>query len=114
MTNDEATEWHREVISDATEAVLRSLRDAKVLDRFYLAGGTGLALRFGHRLSRDLDFFAPNLFDESSLLPQVDRLSGFSLVAKEPHTLHAVIQYYRFMPAPQQEAFLSEVNRRAS
>ena len=75
MTNDEATEWHREVISDATEAVLRSLRDAKVLDRFYLAGGTGLALRFGHRLSRDLDFFAPNLFDESSLLPQVDRLS---------------------------------------
>ncbi len=92
MSNDEATEWHREVLSDATEAALRSLRDAKVLDRFYLAGGTGLALRFGHRLSRDLDFFAPNLFDESSLLPQVDRLFGFSLVAKGPHTLHAVIQ----------------------
>ena len=36
MTNDEATEWHREVISDATEAVLRSLRDAKVLTAFTL------------------------------------------------------------------------------
>ena len=92
MTNDESAEWHREVISDAREAALRSLRDAKVLDRFYLAGGTGIALRFGHRLSQDLNFFAPNLFDESSLLRQVDRLVGFSLVAKEPHTLHAVIQ----------------------
>ena len=92
MTNDKATEWHREVISDATEAALRSLRDAKVLDRFYLAGGTGLALRFGHRMSRDFDFFVPSLFDENSLLAEVDRLVGFSLVAKEPHTLHAVVQ----------------------
>jgi len=29
------------------------------LDRFYLAGGTGLALHLGHRFSVDLDFFSP-------------------------------------------------------
>ena len=92
MTNDRAKEWHREVMSDATEAALRSLRDADVLDRFYLAGGTGLALHFGHRLSRDLDLFAPDLFDEQSLLQHVHRVSGFSLVAMELHTLHTVIQ----------------------
>jgi hypothetical protein len=27
--------------------------------RFYLAGGTALALQLGHRLSVDLDFFSP-------------------------------------------------------
>jgi hypothetical protein len=92
MTGDQAKEWYREVISDATGAVLGCLRDVNVLDRFYLAGGTGLALRFGHRLSRDLDFFTTDLFNEDLLLQHAHRITGFSLVAKAPHTLHAVIQ----------------------
>jgi hypothetical protein len=57
MTNHEHGAWHRKVIPASTEATLCTLRDARLLDRFYLAGGTGLALQFGHRLSLDLDFF---------------------------------------------------------
>lgn len=34
---------------------------------FYLAGGTALALRFGHRISVDLDFFKSEEFDVSKL-----------------------------------------------
>jgi predicted nucleotidyltransferase component of viral defense system len=34
---------------------------------FYLAGETGLALRFGHRISVDLDFFKSDEFDVSKL-----------------------------------------------
>lgn len=34
---------------------------------FYLAGGTALALQFGHRLSEDLDFFT---IEESSFNTQ--------------------------------------------
>ena len=34
---------------------------------FYLAGGTALALRFGHRISVDLDFFKSEKFDVSKL-----------------------------------------------
>jgi len=30
---------------------------------FYLAGGTGLALQMGHRISQDLDFFSAEAFD---------------------------------------------------
>jgi hypothetical protein len=30
---------------------------------FFLAGGTGLGLRLGHRVSRDLDWFTPHAFD---------------------------------------------------
>jgi hypothetical protein len=80
------------VIPDSTHATLRALRDNKLLDRFYLAGGTGLALHFGHRISRDLDFFAPDHFNEDGLLQKVQVLSGFALAAKAPFTLHATIQ----------------------
>ncbi len=89
---DSKGEWRRQVISASTEAALRSLSDAKLLDRFYLAGGTGLALHLGHRLSQDLDLFAAELFDEEVLLQRVQALAGFSLVAKGPHTLHTTIQ----------------------
>jgi len=92
MTNHEDGEWHREVITAPSEATLHLLRDASLLDRFYLAGGTGLALQFGHRLSQDLDFFAADLFDEESLLQRLQALQGFSLVAKAPHTLHTAIR----------------------
>ena len=92
MTNHEHGAWHRKVIPASTEASLCALRDARLLDRFYLAGGTGLALQFGHRLSLDLDFFAKEQFDEEMLLQGVQALDGFALVAKAPHTLHATVQ----------------------
>jgi hypothetical protein len=92
MTNHEHGAWHRKVIPASTEASLCALRDARLLDRFYLAGGTGLALQFGHRLSLDLDFFAKEPFDEEMLLQRVQALDGFALVAKAPHTLHATVQ----------------------
>ena len=92
MTNHGGGAWHREVITAATEATLRSFRNATLLDGFYLAGGTGLALQIGHRVSLDLDFFAADLFDEESLLQRIQALDDFSLIAKAPHTLHAVIQ----------------------
>jgi hypothetical protein len=92
MTNHEDGEWHREVITAPSEAALRLLRDASLLDRFYLAGGTALALQIGHRLSQDLDFFATDLFDEQSLIQRLQALGEFSLVAEAPHTLHTTIQ----------------------
>jgi hypothetical protein len=92
MTNHEHGAWHRKVIPASTEATLFALRDTKVLDRFYLAGGTALALQFGHRLSLDLDFFSLDHFNEDSLLQQLQALTGFALAAKAPYTLHATIQ----------------------
>lgn len=92
MTNHEHGAWHREVIPASTEATLTALRDASLLNDFYLAGGTGLALQFGHRLSLDLDFFSPEHFDQELLLQRMQGLSGFALVAKAPYTLHATIE----------------------
>jgi hypothetical protein len=92
MTNHEHGAWHRKVIPASTETTLSLLRDAHLLDDFYLAGGTGLALQFGHRLSLDLDFFANEQFDEEVLLQRVQALVGFTLSAKAPYTIHATVQ----------------------
>ncbi|WP_397380356.1 nucleotidyl transferase AbiEii/AbiGii toxin family protein [Prosthecobacter sp.] len=37
------------------------------MDGFALVGGTSLALRFGHRMSVDLDFFRPEKFDNKAI-----------------------------------------------
>jgi len=92
MTNHEGGMWHGEAITAPSETTLRLLRDASLLDPFYLAGGTALALQVGHRLSQDLDFFAADLFDEQVLIQRLQTLQAFSVVAEAPHTLHTTIK----------------------
>ena len=45
-------------INNKTNSVLESLSPDTVKNDFYLAGGTALALQFGHRQSIDLNFFS--------------------------------------------------------
>jgi len=92
LTHETAIPWHGEVITEGMQSTLRSLQERSILAPFYLAGGTGLALRLGHRRSRDLDFFRAGPLDERALLGQVQGLGGFSLTAIAPRTLHAVIE----------------------
>jgi hypothetical protein len=83
--------WHPEAVTAETQATLYALRDRALFQGAYLAGGTGLALQMGHRLSEDLDIFVSELFDEEAMLQRVQEAPGFSLVSKAPHTLHANI-----------------------
>jgi hypothetical protein len=41
---------------------------------FYLAGGTGLALQIGHRISEDFDFFTDRRFENTHLLRRVEEV----------------------------------------
>jgi len=47
--------------------------------KFYLAGGSALALHFAHRYSFDLDFFSPAKFDSKQLRDDIQKLGKFSL-----------------------------------
>jgi predicted nucleotidyltransferase component of viral defense system len=47
-------------ITENMHTVLNGFMHSMPGSRFYLAGGTGLSLQIGHRLSVDLDFFSPN------------------------------------------------------
>jgi hypothetical protein len=83
--------WHPETITPATEDLLRALRDHRALGGAYLAGGTGMALRFGHRRSVDLDFFLTDAFDEDFLLQRIQQIPEVAVVERAPKTLHLTI-----------------------
>jgi predicted nucleotidyltransferase component of viral defense system len=59
---------------------------------FYLAGGTAVALYLGHRVSVDLDFFGPNPFDSSQLAANLADLGQFSLDRLANDTLLGELQ----------------------
>jgi hypothetical protein len=86
------TPWHGEVLDEAVEQTLKELLGAGVLESFYLAGGTGLALYLGHRRSVDLDFFKTAAFDQEALLERLQQIPGMALLAKGAATLHTMIQ----------------------
>ncbi len=88
---DEEIHWHPETITRETETTLRVLRDRAIVGDAYLAGGTGLALRFGHRLSVDLDFFLEHPFQEEFLLQKIQDLPGVAVVERAQQTLHLTI-----------------------
>ncbi|HLG38289.1 MAG TPA: nucleotidyl transferase AbiEii/AbiGii toxin family protein [Chitinophagaceae bacterium] len=54
-------------IPPAVLELLKKISAIKQLDDFGLGGGTNIALRFGHRLSVDLDFFTNTGFENSSV-----------------------------------------------
>jgi hypothetical protein len=83
--------WHRETVGDNVERTLGDLQAIPVVARFYLAGGTGLALQLGHRRSVDLDFFLGENFDVEAIVQKVQQLNRFSLVSKSPGTIYANI-----------------------
>ncbi|HEU0215075.1 MAG TPA: nucleotidyl transferase AbiEii/AbiGii toxin family protein [Stellaceae bacterium] len=56
-------------------------------DHFTLYGGTGLALRLGHRRSVDFDFFSRESFDPDVLARDLPYLDGAETVQVASHTL---------------------------
>ncbi len=50
---------HWQALTPATRNAFHLAATLPFIQRYYLAGGTGLALHLGHRFSVDLDFFSP-------------------------------------------------------
>lgn len=64
-----------ENVLDREKQRILALQEGVVQDeRFFLAGGTGLGLRLGHRISRDLDWFTPRPFDVAHLAERLTTL----------------------------------------
>src|SRR3989338_8277012 len=74
-------------VSPETEICLALLGRQKWINPFYLAGGTGVSLQLGHRLSFDLDFFTPKDFSTRTLRNNLGRIGKFQLDQQSPNTL---------------------------
>jgi hypothetical protein len=58
-------------IQPNTLELLNKLMAFPPLNSFYLAGGTALALKYGHRLSVDIDLFVEKPFDQEAILVEI-------------------------------------------
>ncbi len=80
--------WHREVLPDQWARAVDALATRTLLDGFYLAGGTGLALHVGHRRSVDLDLFRESEFASEDLRDRVRNMEGLGKLETERGTVH--------------------------
>lgn len=58
---------YESAVEPSTLALLKTICQLPELNSFGLGGGTNLALRYGHRLSVDLDFFSNSAFDTAGI-----------------------------------------------
>jgi hypothetical protein len=64
---------HQKAVPSATLGLLKNISSLPQLSSFALGGGTNLALRLGHRLSFDLDFFTNTAFETSDLFELITK-----------------------------------------
>lgn len=82
---------HPETIEPKTKRVLDALVRSGIIESFYLAGGTALAIELGHRRSIDLDFFSSKDFQTTDMKETLAGIGNLIVVGEEDGTLHVTI-----------------------
>jgi len=86
-----------EVLSKNAKRSLALLAKSGILENTYLAGGTALALQFGHRHSYDFDFFTYQKFNEEIMVQRIaETLPDFKLEKKSWGTILGYLKDTRF------------------
>lgn len=85
-------------LSGDAQKALAILGEGKILpDKTYLAGGSSLALQFGHRISVDFDFFTPSSFVGEQIQKNLEKAGRFVFQeADEKDTLLGVFNKVKF------------------
>ena len=97
---------HPKVIGARGWVLVRKLVRERLTQDWVLAGGTGLALQLGHRLSNDLDFFRAELFDTEELASALARVEKVSVQGRSAGTLHVALGGVRISFLTAQRPFL--------
>jgi hypothetical protein len=86
---------HPKVLSATGWTLVRELVRERLVEGWVLAGGTGLALQLGHRVSEDLDFFRVEPFEPEGLALGLSRLGQLEVQSRSAGTLHASLRGIR-------------------
>ena len=91
-----------ETLSPATSALLNKIQHNKLAADFYLAGGTALALQYGHRQSVDLDWFTKDSINTKALIKKLSAIGDFELLNEETNTVEGYLDKVKvsFMTYP--------------
>jgi len=80
----------KESLYPKTEQVLNKIKDLSLIQNYYLAGGTALALQLGHRKSIDLDFFTDNFPKIETLIQELSKFNP-QIISQNENTLDVLI-----------------------
>ncbi len=80
---------HEKVLPKGSLALLMAVEgvDASFLNGWVLAGGTGLALQLGHRVSEDFDFFRGDAFSAPAMHRLFERAGSYETLQESEDTL---------------------------
>ncbi len=84
------------VLSRDAQDALAVLGESGLVSRAYLAGGSALALQYGHRRSEDFDFFSPHKFSPDRLGDELSRIGSFKTTFKKGITLLGTFNKVKF------------------
>ena len=84
------------VLSQTAQTNLAVLGKSGLVQDAYLAGGSALALHFGHRYSVDFDFFSKDPFDPRELSNGLQKLGSFKEDQAKGITLLGVFNQVKF------------------
>lgn len=83
---------HPKVLPSGSSKLLASLKKYATLDGWILAGGTGLALQTGHRISEDFDFFRNVAFDLRELHATLESVGRYETLQESEHALTVILR----------------------
>jgi len=79
---------HTEALTSNTKRVFESLGDATLTKNVYLAGGTALALYYGHRFSVDLDWFGQEFKFTEEFRHKLSSAGKLKVISQSEDTFH--------------------------
>lgn len=96
-SKDRRLSWHPEALRALQKKVLRDLGRFMRQRRFYMGGGTAIAIQLGHRRSLDFDWFTGEKMDDPMQLAASFRDEGIQFVTGQIKrgTLHGTISGIR-------------------
>ena len=71
--------------------IFNNLANLEWISRFYLAGGTAIALRLGHRKSYDFDFFTNESIHELDILHELSNLGKVKIITQTDNIIHCFL-----------------------
>ncbi len=83
---------YENTLTQNTKHVLESLNQAGIIKDFYLAGGSALALYYGHRFSVDLDWFAENFSYTSVFRDKLSELGKLAVESEGESTFNGALE----------------------
>ena len=88
------TETYKNILSTEETKLIRRIPEC-IQEKFYLGGGTGLALQIGHRYSHDFDFFSDTEFNNDVIIKEIAQLGEFRLFQESRGTLEGTVKNTR-------------------